>query len=168
MSLGPISRPGGRESDVDGARGPSPLAYALQVGTVGGGVVGLMIAAAQWYGVQLFLASWASSTALVLTSPGTPASRPKRIVLGHVLSAAAGLLVHAVMPSSPWSLGLSVGLALVLIIAFDAVHPPAVTNAVLAFAWPAPPQEFLLVASAGGVVLACLATSLEALRRWRS
>lgn len=85
-------------------------------------VIGLV---GQLAGAPLLMAAFGSSCVLIFLFPDVPLSRPVNVIGGHTTSAVAGLVVHATFPTSWWSLGLSVGLAMAVMATARVVHPPA-------------------------------------------
>lgn len=97
---------------------------------VTGGLGGaLTIALLGWtgelFGVPLLIAAFGSSCVLLFLVPDSPFSRPVSVVGGHVVAAACGLLIHSLMPTRWWSLGIAVGLAMVGMATLRVIHPPA-------------------------------------------
>ncbi len=62
---------------------------------------------------------------LVMAVHESPLAQPKNIIFGHVLSALSGVIIFALMGSSPLSLGIAVGLAVFVMASFNIIHPPA-------------------------------------------
>jgi CBS-domain-containing membrane protein len=69
---------------------------------------------------------------LVMAVHDSSLAEPKNIFFGHTLSALSGVIVFSVMGSSFLSLGVAVGLAVFVMATFDAIHPPAGANPIIA------------------------------------
>jgi len=69
---------------------------------------------------------------LVMAVHESPLAQPKNIIFGHVLSALSGVIIFALMGSSPLSLGIAVGLAVFVMASFNIIHPPAGANPIIA------------------------------------
>jgi CBS-domain-containing membrane protein len=69
---------------------------------------------------------------LVMAVHESPLAQPKNIIFGHVLSALSGVIIFALMGSSPLSLGIAVALAVFVMASFNIIHPPAGANPIIA------------------------------------
>jgi CBS-domain-containing membrane protein len=75
---------------------------------------------------QLFLiAPFGASCVLVFAAPASPLAQPRNVIVGHLISTAIGVAVFAMLGSTPFSLGVGVGLAIAAMSATGALHPPA-------------------------------------------
>ena len=59
-------------------------------------------------------------------------AQPKNIFFGHVISIIIGIILNETVGLSFYSLGLSVGLAVALMVYFKVMHPPAASNPIVA------------------------------------
>ena len=59
-------------------------------------------------------------------------AQPKNIFFGHLISILVGIIFNETIGLSFYSLGLSVGTAVVLMIYFKVMHPPAASNPLVA------------------------------------
>ncbi len=59
-------------------------------------------------------------------------AQPKNIFFGHLVSILVGVFFNNILGSSFYSLGLAVGLAVVLMVYFRIMHPPAASNPLVA------------------------------------
>ena len=59
-------------------------------------------------------------------------AQPKNIFFGHLISILVGIIFNATMGLSFYSLGLSVGIAVMLMVYFKVMHPPAASNPLVA------------------------------------
>ena len=72
-----------------------------------------------------------TSIILVMALPDAAPSRPKAIIGGHLISAAAGWLVVAFYHPGEASAAMAVGLATIGMLVSNTLHPPAGINAFL-------------------------------------
>ena len=73
-----------------------------------------------------------ASMVLVMGVHESPLAQPKNILFGHVLSALSGVVIFALLGSSPLSLGIAVALSVVVMASFNIIHPPAGANPIIA------------------------------------
>ncbi len=59
-------------------------------------------------------------------------AQPKNIFFGHLISILVGVIFNETVGLSFYSLGLSVGIAVVLMVYFRVMHPPAASNPLVA------------------------------------
>lgn len=59
-------------------------------------------------------------------------AQPKNIFFGHLISILVGVLFNETIGLSFYSLGLSVGVAIILMVYFKVMHPPAASNPLVA------------------------------------
>ena len=83
------------------------------------------------YGIFL-IASFGSSMVLLYGYPESPFAQPKNIFFGHLISILVGIIFNETIGLSFYSLGLSVGIAVVLMVYFKVMHPPAASNPLMA------------------------------------
>ncbi|NBX33971.1 hypothetical protein EBR16_01175, partial [bacterium] len=106
----------------------SPWAAILATaGAAAGLVAGLMFLTGEW-GVLLLLGSFAPSALIVFAYPDSPFAQPRNVVLGHLIGSASGLAAAHLLPGHGWAAALAVGVAIGLMKAARAVHPPACSN----------------------------------------
>lgn len=118
----------------------------------------MAVAAVRAAGTGLFLTSWASGAAVIVSARDDRASRAWPVAASHLAAAATGLLCRAVLPAAPWA----IGCALAVAAASDVLHPPAMANAAFAFATPAAWPELL------GTAAPAAAAALLGAGRWRA
>jgi len=88
------------------------------------------------YGLWL-TASFGSSVVVVFGYPENEFSKPKNILLGHLLCAFVGIVFVTVFKVSQdrsiffLAIGLAVGIAVMLMMAFKITHPPAGANTIV-------------------------------------
>ena len=73
-----------------------------------------------------------ASLVLVMGVHESPLAQPKNILFGHVLSALSGVVIFALLGSSPLSLGIAVALSVFVMASFNIIHPPAGANPIIA------------------------------------
>ena len=59
-------------------------------------------------------------------------AQPKNIFFGHLISILVGIIFNETIGLSFYSLGLSVGVAVILMVYFKIMHPPAASNPLVA------------------------------------
>ena len=59
-------------------------------------------------------------------------AQPKNIFFGHLISIIVGIIFNETVGLSFYSLGLSVGIAVILMVYFQVMHPPAASNPLVA------------------------------------
>jgi len=59
-------------------------------------------------------------------------AQPKNIFFGHLISIIVGIIFNETIGLSFYSLGLSVGVAVILMVYFKVMHPPAASNPLVA------------------------------------
>ena len=100
-------------------------AARIVVASVGGGIA---IAAVTYLSILtdeiLLMAPLGSTCALVFVAPWSEFAQPRNVVLGHLVSALAGLLALHVFGTDPWVSALAVALAIVAMQFGKCMHPP--------------------------------------------
>ena len=79
------------------------------------------------YGLWL-VASFGSTVVVVFGYPSNEFAQPKNIFFGHLLTTLVGIIFVTFFEISFISIGLAVGVATMLMIAFKVTHPPAGGN----------------------------------------
>ena len=77
------------------------------------------------------LASFGATTVIVFGYHDHPFAQPKNIFFGHLLSALVGILFTTFFGISFITMGLAVGIAVMLMMAFKITHPPAGGNPII-------------------------------------
>ncbi len=98
-----------------------------------GACVGLLLAglALQGSGLGWLIAPFGASAVLVYAVPNSPLAQPWSVVIGNTLSALVALAVLATLPQADWAVPLAVGLAIAMMLAARALHPPGGAVALL-------------------------------------
>ena len=76
--------------------------------------------------------SFGATVFLVFALYDLETAQPKNIFFGHLVSIVIGIVINKTFGFSFYSLGLSVGLAVVLMIYLKILHPPAASNPLIA------------------------------------
>ena len=77
------------------------------------------------------IASFGATTVIVFGYNDHPFAQPKNIFFGHLLSALVGILFTTFFGISFITMGLAVGIAVMLMMAFKIAHPPAGANPII-------------------------------------
>lgn len=137
---------------------PAQVASALAAG------LGAAIAIAVMAGLSLkteapwLMAPFGASCFLAFAVPDSPLAQPRNILFGHLISTAVGLMASSVLGATWWSMGLAVGLAVLLMLLTRTGHPPAGADPLLVMAIE-PSYSFLLfptLAGSSAIVLIAL------------
>ena len=76
--------------------------------------------------------SFGATVLIVFVNYKSDAAQPKNIFFGHLVSIIVGILINEVIGFSFYSLGLAVGLAVLLMVYLKVIHPPAASNPLIA------------------------------------
>ena len=76
--------------------------------------------------------SFGATVFLVFVLYDLDTAQPKNIFFGHLISILVGIIFNETVGLSFYSLGLSVGIAVVLMVYFKVMHPPAASNPLVA------------------------------------
>lgn len=107
---------------------------AVDVGRAGlGAGLGLLLAglALRSSGLGWLIAPLGASAVLVFAVPNSPLAQPWSVVVGNTLSALVALAVITALPHVDWTVPLAVGLAIGIMLAARALHPPGGAVALL-------------------------------------
>lgn len=110
-----------------------------------------------WSHYGLVVAPFGASSVLLFGHPSSPLAQPRNIVLGNSLAALASVVCVALLGSTPWSMGLAVGLAIALGQTLRCLHPPAGAVALLGVLLHARPSFVLMPVLSGSLLLTLLA-----------
>ena len=72
--------------------------------------------------------SFGATVFLVFVLYHLETAQPKNIFFGHLISIIVGIIINETIGLSFYSLGLSVGIAIILMVYFKVMHPPAASN----------------------------------------
>ncbi|MCM2129369.1 HPP family protein [Larsenimonas rhizosphaerae] len=141
-------------------------------GLVGGVTgIGLMGWLAHASHLPLLMAPFGATCVLLFAAPDAPLAQPRNVVIGHLVSAAVGLLVYHWLGDGVTAMALGVGLAIMAMQLMGVVHPPAGANPLVIMMAPqVPGVDFLLTPVASGavvlVVVAWVINNPGRARRW--
>ena len=76
--------------------------------------------------------SFGATVFLVFVLYNLETAQPKNIFFGHLVSMLVGIIFNETIGLSFYSLGLSVGVAVILMVYFKIMHPPAASNPLVA------------------------------------
>ncbi len=76
--------------------------------------------------------SFGATVFIVFVLYNLETAQPKNIFFGHLISILVGIIFNEAFGISFYSLGLSVGIAVTLMIYFKVMHPPAASNPIVA------------------------------------
>ena len=76
--------------------------------------------------------SFGATVFLVFVLYNLETAQPKNIFFGHLISILVGIIFNETVGLSFYSLGLSVGIAVILMVYFKVMHPPAASNPLMA------------------------------------
>ena len=76
--------------------------------------------------------SFGATVFLVFVLYELETAQPKNIFFGHLISILVGIIFNETIGLSFYSLGLSVGIAVMLMVYFKVMHPPAASNPLVA------------------------------------
>ena len=76
--------------------------------------------------------SFGATVFLVFVLYDLETAQPKNIFFGHLISILVGIIFNETVGLSFYSLGLSVGIAVILMVYFKVMHPPAASNPLVA------------------------------------
>ena len=76
--------------------------------------------------------SFGATVFLVFVLYDLETAQPKNIFFGHLISIIVGIIFNETIGLSFYSLGLSVGVAVILMVYFKVMHPPAASNPLVA------------------------------------
>ena len=79
----------------------------------------------------LLIPPFGATMVLVMAVHSSPLAQPKNIIIGHVLSAAAGVIIYYFLGNTFISIGIGVGLAVFLMMVTKTIHPPAGANPII-------------------------------------
>ena len=76
--------------------------------------------------------SFGATVFIVFVLHNLETAQPKNIFFGHLISILVGIVFNEAIGLSFYSLGLSVGIAVILMVYFNVMHPPAASNPIVA------------------------------------
>lgn len=123
----------------------------------------------EWDFFSLY-APFGASAVLLFGAPVAPFSQPRNVFGGHVIAALVGVTVHNLVGTSFYAIGLSVGLAIAIMVAVKAIHPPAGATAFIGVTGSAGSYMWVLTPIALGaaimILVAVLVNNLDKKRHY--
>jgi CBS-domain-containing membrane protein len=125
-----MAEPNARAADAAPAPGllariPAAWRSALISGLGGFLTIFLLAELSTGFHAVLLVAPFGASCVLAFALPQSPLAQPRNLIGGHLVSAAVGLGVFALLGQQPLSFGLGVGIAIAAMQLTKTVHPPA-------------------------------------------
>ena len=109
-------------------------------------------------GYPLLIGSFGASAVLLFGATDSPLAQPRNLVGGHVVCACVAVLVVALFGSTPLTIAIGVGLALLVMNLTHTTHPPGGATALIGVQGAVGPEFILVPVLAGALIL--LATAL--------
>ena len=109
-------------------------------------------------GYPLLIGSFGASAVLLFGATESPLAQPRNLIGGHLVSAAVAVGVVALFGSTPVTMALAVGLAILVMNLTHTTHPPGGATALIGVQGAVGPAFILLPVLAGALIL--LATAL--------
>ena len=81
-----------------------------------------------WQNVAMILGSFGASFLLIFAYPESTFTQPRNIVGGHLITTFTGLSFMSLFGIERWSLALTIGTAIALMLLLRVPHPPADSN----------------------------------------
>lgn len=82
-------------------------------------------------GNHIWLASFASSTALLFISSNHSVAQPRALICGHLICALVGIVFYHWFEDHWWVMAMSLSVGIFLMLATRTFHPPAAANTVI-------------------------------------
>ena len=128
----------------------------------------LMIAGVLYLGditqQTMMVASFGATAVLLFATPNSPVSQPINVVGGHVIAAAIGLTLAAILPDNHLLAGLAVGLSIAAMMLLRIINPPAGATGLVAYLTHPGWMFLLFPVLFGSVALILFATVFHRLR----
>lgn len=81
--------------------------------------------------LPLILGSFGASCLLVFGYPSSPFAQPRNVIGGHFVASLTGLIVMAVLGTTPFAMAIAVATAIALMMLLRVPHPPAGSNPII-------------------------------------
>ncbi|WP_310427479.1 HPP family protein [Chamaesiphon sp. VAR_48_metabat_135_sub] len=104
------------------------------------------------FSTALVLGSFGASCVLIFGFPDVPFSQPRNVIGGHFLSSFIGLLCLTLFGATWWSVSISVGTSIAMMMLTRTTHPPAGSNPVIIYLLK-PAWSFLLFPTLFGAIV---------------
>lgn len=110
-------------------------------------------------GVNLMIASFGSTCAIVFAMPKSPAARARNIIFTYTTSAATAFALYYIFGYATPVMALGVGISIFLMMYENLIHPPAAGIPIF-FYYIKPQPEFLLFPILTGCIIIIIARKL--------
>lgn len=140
---------------------PLPLLLSRAVGGSGG--IAIMSYLATASGVPLMTIPFATSIVMVLGGPELGPARPRCVLGGHIICAAAGVLCTQLLGFDIWVAAIAIGLAIVVMHLLDSFHPPAGISPIIIATSHASPLFIISPVMTGAFILVAYAAMFHRL-----
>ncbi|ATG74399.1 HPP family protein [Zobellella denitrificans] len=113
-----------------------------------------------WAHFMVLSAPLGATLVLLLLLPSAPLSRPRHVILGHLLTTSLAVIGLELLPDPILGLATCFGLGITLMVLTDTLHPPAGANPILIYLSGAhlPPMDFILPTLAGTLFMVAFAS----------
>ncbi|MDR0523152.1 MAG: HPP family protein [Candidatus Methanoplasma sp.] len=119
--------------------------------------IGLLAFLSVERGLPLLAASFGATAVLVCSVPESPLARPKNVLLGHLISAMAGVACSTAMGSEWYAMAIAVTLSITLMSATGTTHPPGGATALICVLYSVDASFVLAPVLAGAAILTAVA-----------
>ncbi|MBM7455015.1 CBS-domain-containing membrane protein [Oceanisphaera litoralis] len=108
-----------------------------------------------WGHFMVLSAPLGATLVLLLLLPSAPLSRPKNVILGHLLTTGVAVIGMALIHDPMLGLATCFGLGITLMVLTDTLHPPAGANPILIYLSGAhlPPLDFMVSTLVGSLFM---------------
>lgn len=153
-------------------KGSSPLQVNVKealTGLVGGfATIFILLYLTKFTSTEWLMAPFGASCVLAFGVWNAPLSQPRNIIGGHLISTLVGLVIYHLFGNHPWTLALSIGLAITLMMLTKTTHPPAGADPLIvilgAYSW----SYLITPVLVGSIVIVGMALIINNLRSDRS
>lgn len=115
-----------------GSLPPRPSLLQLSKGLIGG-TVGILCLSllGQYSGVPWLMAPFGATCVILFAAPASPLAQPRNVICGHLIAATVGLAALYGLGDSYIVMSVAVGVSIMTMQFFRAVHPPAGANPIV-------------------------------------
>ena len=141
-----------------------------------GGTLGILILSllSQYSDIPWLMAPFGATCVLLFAVPASPLAQPRNVIGGHLIAATVGLIMLYALGDSFTVMSFAVGIAIMTMQYFRAVHPPAGANPIVIILAGTSAVDFsflitpVLVGSVALVALASLLNNIGTATAWPS
>jgi len=123
--------PGKMKGKLRGTYAPRSLKFAVWGFLSGTLSILAILAVTEMAGFPLLIGSFGASAVLLFGANESPLAQPRNLVGGHLISAATAVVIVALFGSNPFTIALSVGIAIFLMDMTNTIHPPGGATALI-------------------------------------